>query len=227
VTETAQQIVDRLDGAMLEMRFLLERGYGRAHVLRFVGEHHQLPEQDRNVLERVVFASAEAASRRARLVSESDLRGEAVVVDGHNVLIGLQCLEAGAPVFLCDDGVVRDVAGRRGLQGPEERTVRLLRKICELFASHAVTRVDFVFDQPVSRSGELAALCRTVAGEISLVGDCRTEVRADRAVIDAAATAVACSSDRVILDASPRVFDVIRALAGDPAVLGRSCGNRS
>jgi hypothetical protein len=214
-TESARQILERLEAPAVELRFLLSRGYRRAHALRFVGERHQLGDRDRNVLERVVFAADEAAGRRARLVGADRLRGRAVAVDGYNVLIGLECVLTGAPLFLADDGVVRDVAGTRVFTASTPAAVaeRLCRPVGEVLAAAGAASVEVIFDRQISRSGELAAACRTVLAALGLAAEARTADRADRAVIEAAARAVVCSSDRVIIDAAPEVFDVVRALA--------------
>lgn len=236
-TESARQILERLEAPSTELRFLLGRGYRRAHALRFVGEHHQLGERDRSVLERVVFADVEAARRRARLVAADRVRGRAVVVDGYNVLIGIDCLLAGEPLFLADDGVLRDVAAGRGRlvrssgepADAEAAAERLCRPLGELLAGLGAASIDLVLDAQVSRSGDLAAACRAVLEQVARLAlgpgpavEARTAPRADRAVIEAAAAAVVCSSDRVIIDASPEVFDALRALArGKPSGMMR------
>ena len=114
-SETASSIVARLSAPMAELRFLLDHGYRRAHALRFVGEHHQLVQRDRNVLERVVFSEEDAARRRARVIGPDAVGGRHITVDGYNVLMSLVCLSLGEPLFLADDGVVRDVAAGRSL----------------------------------------------------------------------------------------------------------------
>ncbi len=218
--ESAQQILDRLKAPVLELRILLDFGYRRGHALRFVGEHHQLGEWDRNVLERVVFSQEAASRRRARLVGPGQLKGASVVVDGYNVLISLECLFAGEPLFLADDGVVRDVAARRGLRHRAEAVDQGLRHVLELFKAQGVAAVTLIFDQQVSRSGELAATCRAALGRHNFMGEARTELRADHALIDAAKASVVCTSDRVIIDAAPRAFDLVNALAKRAVAVG-------
>lgn len=207
-SQTAQKILSRLESPIIEFRFLLDRGYKRTHALRFVGEHHQLESTHRNVLERVVFPEEEARKRKKHLVSAKDLSGQDIVIDGFNILISLDCLKTQAPLFLADDGVYRDIAARKGIKNLQ--TIREnLTMLCELFSTLGVNQVLFIFDQQVSRSGEIAALTRAVIKETALVGQGITEPQTDRAVINASEKAVVCSSDRVIIDGSPRVFDAI------------------
>ncbi len=220
--EPAQAIVDRLEAPIVELRFLLDRGYRRTHALRAVSEHHQLAREDRNVLERVVFPQSESRARRRRLVRPSDLAGQALVIDGFNQLIGLECLLSGEPLFLADDGLVRDMAAVRGRYDRSGATDRAMQLLCGFLARRGVGSVGFVFDHQVSRSGELAAACREALAGLGVPGQAATSRHTDRAIRRAAAAAVISSSDRAIIDATPRVFDAVHALADErDAPLGR------
>lgn len=212
--ETAQRLLERLQRPAEEMRFLLDRGYRRAHALRVVGEHHQLPARERNVLERVVFPADEADRRRRRLIEPAAARDQTIIVDGYNVLVGVDCLLTGAPLFLADDGLVRDIATRRGLRSMT-RTRGALSRLVQTLARLEPAAVDLVLDQQVSRSGELANVCRDALGSVGLAGDARTETRADRAIIVAAREAIAASSDRVIVDAAAATIDLVGAAGAD------------
>ena len=48
-------------------------------------------------------------ARRARLIQGEAAAGQELVIDGYNQLISLECLLLGDPLFLADDGVIRDV----------------------------------------------------------------------------------------------------------------------
>jgi hypothetical protein len=197
---------------MLELRFLLERGYRRPHALGFVSERHQLAVADRNVLERVIFASGEGMERAQRLVGLDVLQGAEVVVDGYNVVIGVECVLAGRPTFLCDDGLVRDVAAVRGRHAPSPETREAVRRICHLLGEHRAASATFLFDAQVSRSGELCGICRQELGRAGLRGEAETDRHVDRRLKAAGESAVICSSDRAVVDAARRVFDVVAAL---------------
>lgn len=216
--DAASAIVGRLAAPMLELRFLLERGYRRSHALSVVSEHHQLPLADRNVLERSIFPEAEARARATRLVGRTALRGARVVLDGYNVIIGVECLLAGEPVFRCDDGLHRDVArlGGRYRQGP--RTAAALERVAGLLAREGVASALVILDAQVSRSGELAEACRAALLAAGLEADAETDRHVDRRLRAEADDAVVCSSDRAVVDRCARVFDVVGALAEAGAV---------
>lgn len=212
-SESAQEIIDRLEAPILELRFLLERGYRRSHALRAVGEHHQLILHDLNVLERVVFPSSEARARRERLIPADAVSGRSLIIDGYNQLISLECLLASEPLFLADDGLVRDIAAIRGGYARNAATTEALGIICQFLAQLDVVSARVVFDRQVSRSGELAAACREALSKAGVPGEAITDDHTDQYVRHASAEAVACSSDRAIIDGAPHAFDLIHTLA--------------
>ena len=62
------------------------------------------------MLRRTVVAG-EVAQRRMAKACAYALAGKAVFVDGYNVLITVESLLGGFPVYLCDDGFLRDTRG--------------------------------------------------------------------------------------------------------------------
>ena len=103
-----------------EARYLLDRGYPKDSAVRFVSDHHSLPEERRYVLARAVLSSRSAGERKAKAVPVQTLRGRDVIIDGYNVIITVESLLAGYPVYLCDDGFLRDVRGSlNGIGSPD------------------------------------------------------------------------------------------------------------
>ena len=80
-----------LQEAATDFRFLLARGYPRQAALGLVGNRYGLDEIARRLLHRGVFAPLVAAARRAKLRRLRDLPGHPLALDGHNVLITLEC----------------------------------------------------------------------------------------------------------------------------------------
>ena len=92
-----------------DFRYLLARGYPRQAALGLVGNRYGLDETARQLLHRGVFAPEVAAARRAKLRRLRELPGQPLALDGHNVLITLECALRKLPLVAADDGWVRDV----------------------------------------------------------------------------------------------------------------------
>ncbi|HZK13888.1 MAG TPA: DUF434 domain-containing protein, partial [Desulfobaccales bacterium] len=98
-----------LQEAAADFRFLLARGYPRQNALDLVGNRYGLDHTARQLLHRGVFAPVVAAARRAKLRRLRDVPGRPLGLDGHNVLITLECAGRGLPLVAADDGFIRDV----------------------------------------------------------------------------------------------------------------------
>jgi hypothetical protein len=95
--------------AATDFRYLLARGYPRGAALTLVGNRYHLDHTARQLLHRGGFAPEIAAARRAKLRRLADLPGMPLALDGHNVLITLECALKGLPLVAADDGFIRDV----------------------------------------------------------------------------------------------------------------------
>ena len=58
-----------------------------------------------------IVESKLACSRKAKALPLEALRERVVFVDGYNVLITVESLLAGYPIYQCDDGFLRDTRG--------------------------------------------------------------------------------------------------------------------
>ena len=165
--------MDKTTAAAEDLRYLLSRGYPRLGALTFVGNHYQLPRQERDILVRGVYPEAVARERRSKLSGPDDLRGRALGVDGHNVLITLENALQGRVLVDCDDGLVRDIAGVAASYRPSEITEQAVRLFMDYVIGRRVGSVLFLLDAPLSMSGELAAEVNAVMSGRGLMGRAR------------------------------------------------------
>lgn len=185
----------------------MNRGYPSGPSVRFVSDHHRLPEEQRFVLKRVVVPAGLAEARRAKALPASALSGQRILVDGYNVLITVESLLLGRPVYLCDDGFLRDTAGIFRSYRPGEMTERALHEIISLLLSTGPSAVELLLDQQISRSGDLAARIRAAVPQWTA----RTARDVDRQLKDA--DAIVATSDGSVIDATSRPFDLPGELA--------------
>jgi hypothetical protein len=142
--------------AAADFRYLLARGYPRKEALALVGNRYNLSRTGRQILHRGVFPPPVAAARRARLRLLRDLAGQPLALDGHNVLITLECALRGVPLVAADDGFIRDVGLVSRAFKPSARTDRVLELLAGFLAAHQAGSLRVCYDAPLSLSGELA-----------------------------------------------------------------------
>jgi hypothetical protein len=160
MTEMGSQIRE----AAQDFRYLLARGYPRPAALALVGNRYEFHHTARQLLHRGVFAPAAAAARRAKLRLLSEVAGLPLGIDGHNVLITLECARRDLPLVAADDGFIRDIGQVSRSFKPSRDTDLVLALLLDYLAAQVwPAPVAVFYDAPLSRSGELARLTAEAA----------------------------------------------------------------
>lgn len=195
-----------LSHAAADFFFLQNRSYPRASALEWVGNRYGLPTGERQLLSRGVFSQQEAVERRTKRVCGTGWRRELLVVDGHNVQITIESHIERRPLLRANDGAMRDLAGLSARFRLSETTRMAMDMVFRFFEEFRPGEVLFLFDAPMSRSGELASLYRGRLKQAHIAGDARATAVPEREI--PYEEAVVASSDRAVLDSSPRWIDL-------------------
>jgi hypothetical protein len=139
-----------------DFRYFLARGYPRTAALTLVGNRYSLDHTARQLLHRGVFAPEVAAARRAKLRLLRDFQGLPLALDGHNVLITLECARRGIPLVFADDGWIRDVGQVSRAFRPSPETNRVLVLLADYLSQQPAGPLQVFYDAPLSFSGDLA-----------------------------------------------------------------------
>lgn len=121
-----------------------------------------------------------ATTRRGKRIAASDLSGRTVSIDGYNVLITVESLISGAPVYLCDDGFLRDTRGIFRRYRSSDHTTLALHEIFSILKESKVSMAEILFDQQISRSGDLATRIRDMMADYAVFGCATTAKDVDR-----------------------------------------------
>lgn len=203
-----------LQAAAADFLYLLERGYPRGPSLTLVGNRYNLNGLHRQLLHRSIFSTAEAKTRRSRLVLPDNLTNNVLFVDGHNVIITVESALAGRPLIAANDGVIRDVAGVSHRHRLTSLTREAIGYVLRELARYPPEQIRFFLDAPIRHSGELAALIRTALRDQHLSGDAQAVRVPEEYLIGS--PAIVATSDSAILDRVERAIDlaglVIRSL---------------
>lgn len=191
--------------AIEDLRYLLSRGYPRSNAVKFVGDRYVLDRSQRLLLYRAVFPEEVALKHRSKIVSPDLLRSYILAVDGFNVLWTVASAMAGMPVYLCDDGFVRDISAVHGSVS-RRKTSKPLELIVSTLADLQPKTTLFFFDKAISRSGDIAGKVRTLLSTNKLNGDARTVVSPDFEVI--ASGQIVATSDSIIVEKAKLIFDL-------------------
>ncbi|MFA4901358.1 MAG: DUF434 domain-containing protein [Desulfobaccales bacterium] len=192
--------------AAQDFRYLLSRGYPRSAALTLVGNRYSLEHTARQLLHRGVFAPNLAAARRAKLRLLKDLPNLPLALDGHNVLITLECAMRNLPLVAADDGFIRDVGqvSRAFKTSPE--TDRVLALLGDYLAQHQAGPLRVFYDAPLSLSGELARRTEAVWAALGLTVQAQAVPVPERELAEF--PGAIATSDTALIDAHDPVIDL-------------------
>jgi hypothetical protein len=191
--------------AIVDLRYLLARGYGRISSVKFVGDKHNLGKVQRLILYRGVYPPEAAAAHTKKLVAPDTVHGRRLAIDGYNVLITINGAMSGVPIFLCDDGFVRDSSEMHSSASREDLGRPLSLSLLSLKTLRPAG-VFFIFDRLISRSGELSKQVAQEMRENGVPGGASTATSADFEVLKRGD--IVSSSDSVVIDKAQSVFDL-------------------
>jgi len=192
--------------AASDFRYLLSRGYPRRAALELVGNRYGLSHTARQLLHRGVFAPEVALARRARLRRLADLPGQPLALDGHNVLITLECAGRELPLVAADDGFIRDVGQVSRAFRVSSATDRVLALLADYLAAQAPGPIQVFYDAPLSRSGELAGRTREILASRDLAVQAAAVPAPERQL--AAFPGPIATSDTALIDVHEPVVDL-------------------
>jgi len=197
--------------AAKDLRHLLNRGYNREGAVSFVGDRYQLNREERFLLYRAIYDNENAENHRKKILPTKAINGKKLAVDGYNVLITVESLIKGLTLVCSDDGLIRDISGVfRGYQITDV-TYQAANLILKEIQKHHPASVHFFFDEPISKSGELANYFRQELKKHDLEGDAETVKMADKATIMTGE--ITASSDCVVIDHAPSIVDLAGEIA--------------
>jgi hypothetical protein len=188
----------RLHHAAYELCWLLDRGYARHSAIQLVGDHHQLNIRQRLAISRAACSSVNLELRQAKCLPIEKIKDQALFIDGFNLIITVETAMAGGLLLGCRDGCIRDIAGIHGTYRQVHETrhaIELIGNVLHFFAPESVL---WLFDKPVSNSGQIAAIVREIAGHHRWNWQTELVENPDQTILDSHKLAI--TSDSAILD---------------------------
>jgi len=188
--------------ALIDYKYLLNRGYKSRGALNLVTSRYLLSREERMLLYRCVHSSYDVAIIQGKIIDQYKVRGRHLIIDGYNVLLTLAAAIEGLILYVCDDGIVRDLrsAKIRDFSSPSIKgAIELLSDAIDELKPGNVT---LFLDKSVSKSAEHSKIMRAQypGWKVVLASKTDTEVIASKGVI--------ASSDYVILMRADKVFDL-------------------
>jgi len=208
---------EQIQEGALDFRYLLNRGYPRKATLELVGNRYQLTSDLRHLLHRGVFSNADSKLRSKKRLPIKAIRDKKLAIDGYNVSSAVEAGLSGQPLVLGDDGFIRDISGLSGRFKKTERTQEAIRMVLNVLKRMKPLQILFLFDAPISRSGQLAQEIRERLKREHIPGDARA-VKVPEIILNRYPGVIA-TSDTAIIDQSEKVVDLAGATLRQRTIL--------
>jgi len=186
-----------LKEAATDLRYLLNRGYNKPSALKLVGDRYQLNKIERSILFRSVYSQRECMIIKSKRVEPGELRENEIWIDGFNVLNTVEAILRGECVILCDDGVIRDFSEIHSKYKITELTEAALSAVADFLKMAEVRQTVILFETQISKSGELAALTRSLMTKSGIKCTAKTTKTVDSELIKSGK--IIASSDSALL----------------------------
>ncbi|MEM2007000.1 MAG: DUF434 domain-containing protein [Sulfolobales archaeon] len=185
--------------AARDYRYLLNRGFPQKASLDFISANYNLTTVERNLLFRCVHRATDSELvKRKAIHSVRDLE---LVIDGYNVILTITSAIEGLPLFLCDDGFIRDLRSTYIRDFETPTVVEAIHYVARAISTLDTKDSLVILDKNVSWSAKHAELIRRDYGV-----NVTMAAKADIAVIGSGK--VVSSSDFLILLRSEKVYDL-------------------
>jgi len=194
----APQWLPLMRRAVEELSWLLTRDYPSSAAVKLVGDRYAMTERQRWAVARASCADASRAGRIAKQLQPEQVSGRTISIDGFNLIIILETALSGGVVLRGRDGAFRDLSSIHGTYRAVQETDRAIRLVAAALAPLAPGPVCWLFDQPVSNSGRLAARLRDLGAALGLPWTAEVVMDPDRVL--AVTTDVVVTADSAVLD---------------------------
>jgi hypothetical protein len=201
---------DQFLHAAEEYLWIISREYPQRAALKLVGDKFMLSREMRQVLYRGVVPVKTANARRKKIGSVR--KGDLVLIDTYNVLFTVNNYLLGRPLFISNDGMLRDAGEMHGriINKPQfSRSVSLMLEVLQMWPG--ATYIHYL-DEPVSYSGRLSIELSKDMVQMEIEGEAYTVQSPDQMLKEEKSDAI-CTSDGGIIDQyEGRVIDLPRFL---------------
>ncbi len=209
-----EEVIPLLSAAAVDLCWLLDKEYAEKASLKLVGDRYKLQERQRKALARSCQSNQMTESILShRALNANHLSNKHIVIDGFNMLITLEALLGGAPLFQGRDGVLRDLSGVHGSYRKIEETPQAIALIANYLEEHHAGPVLWIFDKPVSNSGRLAQLVKNTGDKLGLEWQIELTNQADQLIV--AAPGIVLTSDSQILARCQRWYNLMEHLSSE------------
>jgi hypothetical protein len=199
---------ENFQDALQDYTLLINKKYPEKTVLEMVATRYSLNHFERSFLYRGISTTAIAEKRKKKLITIEQVDNRTLHVDLFNVLFTIAAYLRGFPVYIANDGMVRDASESHG-KGDwevhlEQGLELMIDHFPELILKESVLYIDNLLEYGLAISEKIRQFARIAVPAIKIISDPSPDH-----LLKAATEGVIATSDSTIIDkTSLPVFDL-------------------
>lgn len=197
---------ESLKEALIDMNYLLTRGYSEKNALFTVGTRYKLASRQQKAVQGMSASNEQLRIRKAKEVVFEILENKTVVIDGFNILILLESTLSNGYIFKGQDTCYRDLSSVHGNYKIVNQTEMAIDLVVDFYNESKLQQLVWIFDKQVSNSGRIKAKIEAKAIEHNLNWRVILEDNADQALVNS--NQIVASSDGIVLDKAINWFNL-------------------
>ena len=188
--------------------YLAQKGYHPRGFIDLVGNRYGMTRHERTMLYRGIAPEFIAEKRRQKIISIEAASGQELFIDGFNVILTISSYLQGLPLFLSNDGFLRDASMMRGKIEMTNKIRESVNLIFEFLNTNSISKANFFLDQNVEIHTEIIAIIKEFQSSESCKYEAHPTEKTDKTLSEISC-GIVCTSDSGIIDSckSP-VFDL-------------------
>ena len=199
--EKPRKLEERVIDAIKDYKYLLNRGYPQKASLDFVVSRYALSREWRSLLLRCVHRDEDVRSIKNKIRKSISFE-DRLIVDGYNTILTLVSAIECRTLYLCDDGIIRDLRSAYVKDFATPLVFRAIKLLNDELARLNVRNVAVILDSNVSWSARHAEVIRQLIRNAEV----KLAKKADIQVISM--DGVVSSSDYLILKKARAIYDI-------------------
>jgi hypothetical protein len=202
------QFTENFSQALQDYIFLLEKKYPEKTVLEMVATRYSLNHFERSMLYRGITRQETAERRKKKLITIEQLNNRTLHLDLFNVLFTIAAYLRGFPVYLANDGFIRDASESHGKGDWEvhlDKALILIEEhLPELKVQKAVIYLDNLLEFGLAIREKLVEMAKSKGPVTEII----TDPSPDHLVREAKEGIIATSDSTIIDKSNLPVFDL-------------------
>ena len=203
-------MVRKIQEAIFDLSFLLERGYTEKSSKEIIGNRYKLNQRQIKAVAGMSASKESVILRKEKQLTSSQLANKTVLIDGFNVLIILESILSNAFVFKGMDGAYRDLSSVHGSYKKVSQTESALVLVGDFLEKLNPEKIVWIFDTPVSNSGRLKTILTQLAKEKKYNWEVLLNYNPDKYLVEN--EGVCISSDAWILENCDTWYNLIEEM---------------